>query len=672
MELSGKKFVFVLISFALVTGVIHSLPMIYVWCRLGSEYKGIFPLQSADEEHYDVSIKAAMDGHYYHKNNYLFEGRATRKGGIPPFSSEKILGFIGGRLGLNLSTWISAMRFIFPALAFLLMFALFRSLEIPRYHAIFWTSFNLLSPYLLFGWFDIFSRPFFRVLRDWGLNALWYEQYSLATLPWARMVNPQFSGLFFLMALICLVKIVKAGKSWFWFPPFVILAYVNYRLYFYFWSSLGALMLFMIIFSIFYRNYRILVPISLVLLPGLLYGFPRILSLIKTPGTGIESRQFILSPGCLSAVIILLLGIRFLRSWNLSSENGILFFVMPASVLLCMNQNVITGKIAQPWHYELFIIPLLLSLPISMILYRRDILNRFCEYLRKKLFQNHRLSLILSLGFFILLFMGGVILFFYYFKLSPNYKDAMLYIMVGAGGLLALVIYFRIYLYFVAFSAFPAKRLVYFLSLGLFLVVLFSGLTRQAHISIRVERNARENQYLAAPFQWLRENARPDSVVLASFEVSERIPLYTHNAVYLCKNALHEWNPSRESFRQRALNYFILTGYDSSSFRSILAKWPYGYLFWGLKKIVPERDLYSFTDDNKVPDDVLTKALSDFEERRKTDILEIMKGYRLDYMFYGPEEKKIFISSPEKLPYLYKVYEDSTQIAIYKFNQSIR
>lgn len=659
----------ILLSSALIVGLMHSLPMIYVRCRLGSEYKGIFPLQSADEEHYDVSIKTAMDGYYHHKNNYLFEGRDVRKGGVPPFFSEKILGYIGGKLNLSLSCWILVMRFLFPALAFLMMYGLFRSVNVSRYQALFWSFFNLLTPYLLYGWFDIVARPFFRVLSDNGWKALWYEQYAIANLPWARTVNPQFSGLFFLPALICLVKIIRGRKTWLWLILFLILGYVNFRLYFYFWSCLGALMAVAFVFSFLYRKRRILYPLGAVLLLGLIYGHSWVISLIFTPGSGINSHLPVISPGCVVAFLLILIGIIRSGKGSLASTDMILFFMMPIGVLVCMNQNILTGKIVQPWHYELFITPLLLSIALSILINREDVLNRICESMKRKLYQNHRLFLVVSVSLFLLLFIAGTILFFYYFKLSPNFKDAMFYIITGALGFLCLVIYFRIFLYLVVFTSLPVKRLVYYLGLGLLLLIFIQGLTRQAYISVRLKRRAVTNQYLAAPFRWLRENTPPDTTVLASFDVSERIPLYTHNAIYLCKNAYHEVIKSPEDRRERALNYFILTGYNLDSFRSVLAVWPYGYLFWRFQKIQAQKDLYSFTGENRVPDDVLNQVLGRFEEKSKNDITNIMNEYPLDFIFWGPEEQKFFKSPPANLPYLSKVYEDKTPVIIYKFDK---
>jgi hypothetical protein len=610
-----------------------------------------------------------MDGYYHNENNYLFEGRNERRGGTTPFSPEKILGYIGARLGLSLSCWIFAMRFLFPSLAFLLMYGLFRSLNVSRYQALFWSFFNTLAPYLLYGWFDIVARPLFSVLSGHGWHALWYEQYAIATLPWARTVNPQFSGLFFLPALIFFVKIVKGKKAWLWFFPFIILAYVNFRLYFYFWSCLGALMALVFIFSLIFPKRRILFPVGAVLLLGLLYGHSWIFSLIRAPGSGINSHLPVISPGCVAALLLILLGILLSRKRRLDHEDRVLFFAMPVGVLVCMNQNVFTGKIVQPWHYELFVTPLLLSIALSILISREDVLNRICESMKRKLYQNHRLFLVPSLSLFVFLFLGGTILFFYYFKLSPNFTDAMFYIVMGALGFLFIIIYFQIFIYLAVFASLPPKRLVYYLGLGFLLLVFMQSLTRQSYISILAKRRADANQYLAAPFTWLRENTPPDSTVLASFEVSECVPLYTRNTVYLCKNAFHEGIASTGDRWERALNYFILTGYDPDSFRSVLAVWPYGYLFWGFQKIEPEKDLYSFSAENRVPDDALNRALGRFEQKRKMDISKISGEYRLDYIFYGPLEQRFFKSSPADSPHLSRVYEDSTPVVIYKLNK---
>ncbi len=127
-----------LILCALAVGVIYILPSIYVPLRLGGSYKGIFPFQSADEEHYDVTIKMAMEGFYHNRNNYLHEGRRKPSHSLPPFRAEAILGYIGGNLGFHIGTYIVLLRFFLPMTAFILFYAIFRALGISKPAALFW------------------------------------------------------------------------------------------------------------------------------------------------------------------------------------------------------------------------------------------------------------------------------------------------------------------------------------------------------------------------------------------------------------------------------------------------------------------------------------------------------------------------------------------------------
>ena len=119
-KMSGR-FLALLITFAIAVGVIHILPSAYVPLRLGGAYRGIFPFQSADEEHYDVCIKAAMEGFYHNRNNYLQEGSTEPSGSLPPFRPEAILGYIGKKIGFGIATYIVFLRFLLPVIAFIIL-----------------------------------------------------------------------------------------------------------------------------------------------------------------------------------------------------------------------------------------------------------------------------------------------------------------------------------------------------------------------------------------------------------------------------------------------------------------------------------------------------------------------------------------------------------------------
>ena len=666
MEFLKKRFFIILLCSAVWVGLIHVAPTLYVLFRSGSEYKGIFPLQSSDEEHYDVNIKMAMGGYYRHQNNYLFEGWNDRTGGKFPFKSENILGFIGGKLGFSLGSWIFLMRFLFPAFAFLLVFSLFRSLNLPPFHALFWSFLNLLSPYLVYGWVDVLSRPFFTVLRDRGINALWYEQYGIAALPWARTVNPQFSGLFFLCAMIFLVQIIKGNKPWFWVIPSLAFFYVNFRLYFYFWSALGAVLFLAFILSLVFHNKKALFPLGVILALCLVGGLSYILKLLRSSAPWAYSHFPISSPGILFALILLLLGIVILKRFPLSSWDRVIFFAAPLVAIVTMNQNVLTGRIVQPWHYELFTTPLLVSLAAALLINRANLFPRLCDILRQKIGGNIRLSLLLHFLVLFLFFQGLVILFFYYFKLSPNFQDPLLYISTAAVCLFILTFLATVFFFMPRFPSLGREHLILGAGGILLFAIFMEAFNRQAFVSMRIYQDARQNQYLAAPFEWLRKNTPPHSAVLASFMVSEQIPLFTHNTVYLCKNAYYEYTPSQKDRWERAVNYFILTGYDEPDFRKTLSVWPYGSLFWGMSYLEPKMDLYSFNRGPLVSGETLNRLLDLFREKKNKERTKLIKEYSLDYIFWGPEERKFFKIQPSRMPSLSKVYEDSTPVEIYR------
>jgi len=660
------KFIVLLIVSALIVGLIHSIPSLYVRLRLGESYQGIFPLQSADEEHYNVCIKTAMEGKYSHRNNYLKEWRREEKGGIPPFRSEAILGFLGGLFPLSLGSWIFILRLLLPALAFLLFYAIFRNLDISPHPALFWSFLNLGAPYLVFGWLDPVSRPIFRFLSGRGFQFIWYEQYAIATLPWARVVNPQFSGLFFLGAVIFLIRLIRGKQRGISLVIFLVLFYFNFKLYFYFWSMLAALVGVSFLLSVLWKNKKAAFPLGVVIGLGLLVVLPLGLRLILRQDEYLASHLPIFSPGVIVAIGLLIVGGIVVKRVAMASWERVILFSSLGAVIIAMNQNIITGKIVQPWHYELFITPLLISMGLALLVHKSRLRLKICGWLKKISEQKPIFPLVCSLVLLVVFFLILTILFLYYFKMAPNYTDALFYIVAGMFGLLLILIFFQSFFYTIKLPPFTKERLAYFLGAGLLLIVFIEGITRQMFISARVKRQAVENQYLAAPFKWLRENTPQNSTVLASYKVSEMIPLYTPNTVYLCKNVFHEYYGSQENRWNRAINYFILTGYDEDLFREKIKEWPYSHAFWGLASLESKKDVNFPGQKSRVSEDAIRKVLGLFREKNENPLPEILWEFSLDYIFYGPEERKFFRNTPRELPFVKKIYEDDTPVLIYQ------
>jgi hypothetical protein len=661
----------IIAAVSILVGIIHILPSIYVPFRLGSEYKGIFPFQSADEEHYDVCIKKGMESSCFNRNNYLKEGLRDKKSTFPPFKSEYILGFFGRFTGLSISSYIVLLRFLLPIAAFYLFYAIFRSFGVSGNIAVFWSLVNLLAPYLIFGWIDPFSRPLYTVLAGKGVNLLWFEQYAMATLPWSRMVNPQFSGLFFLGAIICLVKITRSEKPWYWFLPTGILFYINFRLYFYFWSTLGAMLGLIFVLSVVCRNKKAIFPLGAIMAAGLIKGLPFALRILKSKNEALRDYAYtlshspIFSPGCFISIVIIVLGLLFIR--HLKKEKGDIeiFFAAPLTFLISMNQNIITGKIVQPWHYELFTGAVLLTISISILMSRTDFLCVMINYFRKLNKKYPHFHPLIMAAVILDFFVIGMILFFYYFKLAPNMPDAMFYISVAAFLALLTALFIQGFIYLIFSSGRNTSGIISYLVVGACILIIFEGITRQSFIAARSEKRARPIQKYATAFKWLNDNTAPGSTVLASFSVSERIPLFTHNTVYLCKNAIHEYAGSKSERWNRALNYFYLTGHNTGQFGQKLDIWPYGYLFWGLQELKPEKDLYSFGNLDPVPLNKLKNLLVKYSDKCKNPILSVVEEYSLNYIFFNRSNWDIFIKDPAGLPFVKPAFEDGP-IVIYR------
>jgi hypothetical protein len=678
MRLDEKKGgIILLVICALLVGVIHIFPSIYVRLRLGSDYRGIFPLQSADEEHYAVQIHAAMNGYYNNANNYLAEGWGAKSKGFPPFYPYPILGFIGGISGLSIGAYIIAMRFVFPAVGFLLIYALFLALGVSRRGALAWAFLNLLAPYLFYGWAEPVSRPVYDVLRKWGFSLLWHEQYAIASLPWARVVNPQFTGLFFAGAVFCLVKIVRGGRALLWLLPAAIFLYINFRFYFYFWSTLGAILATAFLFSILFRNKRAILPLGVLLLLGIAKALPFASRLIIHPDVSgvnvayVLSHNPVISPACVGAIILLLAGGRYHRQiFNLPAD-AIIFFTMPIVCLITMNQQLITGRIVQPWHYELFTSPLLLSVSLAILLWRMDMTTRMLSFLKERAQQGGYLPSVLAAGATIVFFFICAELFFYYFHLAPGLGNAMHYITAAAIETLLIAVLIQILLTLLSHSSWDVKRLSALTATCVAVFIVLEGFSRQAYISALTAQRARPLQALAPAFTWLNQNTAPGSAVLASFATSELIPLYAHNTVYLCKNAFHEPAGTPDARRSRAMNYFLLTGHNAAQFRQRLFEWPYGYLFWGIKSpVAAKNDLYSFGNLPPVSEEFLKNLLVIYEQKGKNSISSIAGEFTLNYIFFGPEEHRFFHRDPASLEFARKVYEDKTPITIYQVERT--
>ncbi len=655
-----------LVVCVLLAAILHVLPhLISVW-HLGQQYQHIFPMYSADEEHYNVQIKKALEGHYNLRNRYLFEQKYSPQERFA-IDSTNFIGLAGRVLHLEMETLVVAMRFLLPALAFLLFFVLFKALGASYTLALIAAWANLLTPYALFGQLDVLTRPGLEFLSARGHTFHWYELFLQASLPYARLVNPQLTGLFFLAALIAFVRLIKKPSSIGWLFAVIVFTAINFKLYFYFWSGLGAFVLAIAVFALLLRRKELLLPLLIII--GLAFIFSlRFLPLAfrgaEHPGGILTAyavmRAPLLSPACCLAIVLLLLFPLVRRSLESHPRDQLLYCAPLLTILLCMNQQLVTGKVIQPWHYELFVSPILLSISLCLLVSRMQLVRRTADKVHQWISPSFiRPSIILGI---IILggFLGYMTYFLYYFQLGPRLNGAV--IICALLALTLTIILFSLVLLLLASVTMPFlySRWRQILFVCIMVIVGMEATERQVYTALRNLPRTKMDQQYAGAFQWLNQNAPKDAVILATFPTAELVPTYTSLNVYICKNAYHYASVDKTEREARLLNFFRFTGYDPNRTRTLLRMWPYRYMLWGLKSFEPAYDLYSFGRQPLIAQNELDTAMRHYTDKQQEPISTLLQQYRLDFILYGPREQTEFPMDPHEANWLSLVFDDGT------------
>ncbi len=167
---------------AIILGILMVLPFFYFRAKLADNFKGILPEIVNDENFYYARIKDVVDGHPFLSNAYLYE----HKSGLPQqvFLAEYLLAQPIKLFNLNINTAHLIYNFLFPVIAFILIYLALYLISKSRFWAI------IFSLFLFFGLYLIdFIRP----------------------------VSPQFNFIFWLTQFIFLWLLISERKNkWFW------------------------------------------------------------------------------------------------------------------------------------------------------------------------------------------------------------------------------------------------------------------------------------------------------------------------------------------------------------------------------------------------------------------------------------------------------------------------
>ncbi|MCX7765750.1 MAG: hypothetical protein N2246_03475 [Candidatus Sumerlaeia bacterium] len=328
--------------------------------------------------------------------------------------------------------------------------------------------------------------------------------------------------------------------------------------------------------------------------------------------------------------LLLLILFWFWRRKFRSEGTIILLIAFLLTPVVCMNQQIITGRIVQVWHYELFVNPIFLWLVIFLFWQELKPLQFIEEKIASFLLRTGWVRRVL-LMLVVIFALAGIIL---YLKLHLGWSGGF-----SASVLISLLFYSLLWSIFcggigVAIELLAQGKFKYWrrLAIGLILTLAVGDAAeRQVYAMLRRLPSYRQQQQFTPALSWLKENTPPDNVVLAPLEIAEILPAYTNKYVYISKNAIH-YKLSQSEREQRLATYFFVLGLNQSEVQKLIHHWPYRYILWGLRYFSrASYDLYSFGQQKLISLAEKNNFLTLFT-RVKTEPLKNLPPFRLNYI----------------------------------------
>jgi len=654
------KWLFFMACLAGIIGFLHNATGLLIRYGIGSDYQGIMPEISADERHYFRQVQTAMQGYYQPLNRYIEEyWSQSRRGNWPDFQGYNLHGFIGTRLGFSFWTWIIVSRTLFPMVVFYMLYRLFRTLDFTRRWSLALALSQVLTPYILQGRVEFLFRHLCEFMLKRGWEYGWIFLSYKYDLPMLRPVNPSFTILFFLGALLMLAQWLKKPRKYYKMILMVVFFWLAFKMYFYFWSAFGALLFCVWVGSICRKQWRVALPLAPVFLLGLVYIFPRISPLLSRDMpekilylSMIPSRKILISPAVF--VSALLLGLYFfLRKKNplpeAQSPRSLLILAAPWAVIITMNQQILTGRIVQPWHYELFTSPIFLSIFFFCVFLNRrnmpSIIAHFAAF-----WETHWFRIYMGLGALVIfLILGTLQIFLLYFRYSPHTNHALW----PVGCLLLSLALFAIGLVFgflgavqFAHGRIPWERFSRAVFYFVVALTLSESVSRIVLRSVMLESLARRENQIAPALSWLSKE--PAGVVMAEPNTADLIPIYTPHSVYISKNVTFYPIPNRAEIRQRLYHFLTVFCVGPNNFLKYAAIPPYRFIIWGMVPTDEKRELFTFGEIGQVSNQNREIALSDFMAERRSLMENRGRLWKLDYIIVRAEDMRDFTNPPIK------------------------
>ena len=331
----------VFIGLSLLIGAIYIYPDIRFIAELGDKFKGITLTAMPDEGFYLARLNAVYNGDYRLANIGLFEHRNDLWLNPPYF--EVIVGLASKMLGIPVVYLDIILSFLFPIIIFWLIYLLALKLSNSIYLGIL-TGLSIVMAYNLFSFNPTLVKSI--LVGSYHILGLWFM----------RPFSPQLIYIPFIFSLLAVYCFIDSKTIWKLFAVSVPIAVLN-CLHVHLWAFMYAGLSVWFFISILNKDKLIVKNILFIILTSLILAIPFWLNYYKvTLDPNYQFLETIFGTDYTHRPIIpfgyILLSI-FAIYINKGTNSKNFFFVLSFLIggLLCLNQQILTGKIIEPVHW---------------------------------------------------------------------------------------------------------------------------------------------------------------------------------------------------------------------------------------------------------------------------------------------------------------------------------
>ena len=585
-----KKYWWV-VGIALLAGFLHIVPYLYFQNNLGDEYQGIFMAGTYDEDAYLTFINQSRVDKSSFDNPYIFENRNDRIN-FRYYFLETLAGWKARVLGLPMDKVAILLKFFSSALLFIMLFIFGKSLTGSSIGGI------LVGVFVLLG--NELTPPI-----AFGHSFLFYD----------RPINPSVSAIFFFLALFLAWRLFEKNNRLLGLWLGVLVGALAY-LYFYFWFFAMTLLFVLFMIAFVRKERELAVNFCLSLITALLTSLPFLVNIFGTFGDAganavnigknfIVTHRVIIEKVLLAPLVFLIGLLAFLRFKRevfprqfiksplntppqATGMNVVLDLINPAD-------GGVNNRDTAPQAVRLFIF-LGAVLTAGLLVSNQQVISGME-------IQQHHFHFMTNIPIFLL---SGAIICWYLLQ-----------------------------------KLFSQKILIR----NILAILIMAGVVAHA---VGVQANSYkfwkdesvDRQRWGPVFDWLNTHSKKDDVILANPEISETLPVYTHNYVY---GALHAATYPVPTTRL-AHNYFVTIYLDgvrtdtardffyNTDNRNALGQYIFEGQYWRAK-------CGSF---GCFPDPTLETLIADYQKFLTRSPLVNLKKYKLDYILWDTKRDPVW------------------------------